>query len=167
MTRVQVLDASPDRSGGCKVDVGRGQRVGWVSSEWFSRPADERYLSLDALMASVKGRAERSRTRTVESAAVRVEASRDNAERLDLILPGAEQALQAEAKLRTNPQRRADRFFARWQEINKTGERQNPVGDMSGYRATRSAMGDMAKSLKRDPQLESILSDRTAQFGIG
>ena len=71
MTQVQVLDASPDRSGGYKVDVGRGQRVGRVSSEWFSRPADERYLSLDALMASVKGRAERSRTRTVESAAVR------------------------------------------------------------------------------------------------
>lgn len=91
MTQVQVLDASPDRSGGYKVDVGRGQRVGRVSSEWFSRPADERYLSLDVLMASVKGRAERSRTRTVESAAVRVEASRNNAERLDLILPGAEQ----------------------------------------------------------------------------
>ena len=72
MTQVQVLDATPDRSGGYKVDVGRGQRVGRVSSEWFSRPADERYMSLDGLMASVKGRAERSRTRTVESAAVRV-----------------------------------------------------------------------------------------------
>ena len=93
MTQVQVLDATPDRSGAYKVDVGRGQRVGRVSSEWLSRPADERYLSLDALMASVKGRAERSRTRTVESAAVRVEASRDNAERLDLILPGAEQPI--------------------------------------------------------------------------
>lgn len=64
MTQVQVLNASPDRSGGYKVDVGRGQRIGRVSSEWFSRPADERYLSLNALMASVKGRAERSRTRT-------------------------------------------------------------------------------------------------------
>jgi hypothetical protein len=47
MTQVQVLDASPDRSGGYKVDVGRGQRVGRVSSEWLSRPADERYLSLN------------------------------------------------------------------------------------------------------------------------
>lgn len=45
-----------------------------MSSEWFSRPADERYLSLTELMAAMKGRAERSRTRTVESAAVRVEA---------------------------------------------------------------------------------------------
>lgn len=90
MTQVQVLDVSPDRRGGYKVDVGRGQRVSRVSSEWFSRPADERYLSLDRLMAAVKGRAERSRTRTVESAAVRVEANRDDAERLDLILPGAD-----------------------------------------------------------------------------
>lgn len=90
MTQVQVLDVSPDRRGGYKVDVGRGQRVSRVSSEWFSRPADERYLSLDRLMAAVKGRAERSRTRTVESAAVRVEANREDAERLDLMLPGAD-----------------------------------------------------------------------------
>jgi hypothetical protein len=89
MNNVAVLDARRDASGGYKVDVSRGERVGRVSSEWFSRPADERYLSLSELMAAVKGRAERSRTRTVESAAVRVEASRDNAERLDLVLPGS------------------------------------------------------------------------------
>ncbi|SNS97123.1 DUF932 domain-containing protein [Sphingopyxis indica] len=89
MTQVQVLDASHDRSGGYKVDVGRGQRIGRVSSEWFSRPADQRYTSLDDLMASVKGRAERSRTRTVESAAIRVEAHRDDPERLALVLPDA------------------------------------------------------------------------------
>jgi hypothetical protein len=38
----------------------------------------------------VRGRAERSRTRTVESAAIRVEANRDDAERL---LPGEEAPL--------------------------------------------------------------------------
>lgn len=90
MSSMEVMDARPDTRGGYRVDVSRGQRIGRVSSEWFSRPDDERYLSLDELMASVKGRAERSRTRTVESAAVRVEASRDNAERLDLILPGSD-----------------------------------------------------------------------------
>ncbi len=90
MTEVEVLDARPDSRGGYKVDVSRGDRIGRVSSEWFNRPADERYLSLSELMASVKGRAERSRTRTVESAAVRVEANRDNAERLDLVLPGSD-----------------------------------------------------------------------------
>ncbi len=90
MTQVQVLDAARQGAGGYKVDVSRGERVGRVSSEWFSRPADERYLSLSDLFAAVHGRAERSRTRTVESAAIRVEASRDDAERLALMLPGSD-----------------------------------------------------------------------------
>jgi hypothetical protein len=90
MTQLNVLDAARGECGGYKVDVSRGERVGRVSSEWFSRPADERYLSLSELHAAVRGRAERSRTRTVDSAAIRVEASRDDAERLTLMLPGAE-----------------------------------------------------------------------------
>jgi len=90
MRNVEILDARPDAGAGYKVDVSRGQRVGRVSSEWFNRPDDQRYLSLDELFASVKGRSERSRTRTVESAAVRVEAGRDDAERLSLILPGSD-----------------------------------------------------------------------------
>ena len=90
MTSMETLRGRPDFSGGYKVDVSRAERVGRVSSEWFSRPADERYLSLSDLFASVRGRAERSRTRTVESAAIRVEANRDNADRLALMLPGSE-----------------------------------------------------------------------------
>ncbi len=31
-------------SGAYKVDVTRGEQIGRVSSEWFSRPNDERYL---------------------------------------------------------------------------------------------------------------------------
>ncbi len=34
---MQVLDARSDLSDGYKVDVTRGERVGRVSSEWFSR----------------------------------------------------------------------------------------------------------------------------------
>ena len=79
------------RNGGYKVDVSRGERVGRVSSEWFARPDDERYLSLSELYASVNRRSERSHTRTVESSAVRVEASRDDPERLALLLPGSDQ----------------------------------------------------------------------------
>ncbi|MET4519508.1 DUF932 domain-containing protein [Bradyrhizobium sp. I1.7.5] len=88
MTQLNVLDATRSERGGYRVDVSRGERVGRVASEWLSRPADERYLSLSELHAAVRGRAERSRTRTVESAAIRVEANRDNAERLTLMLPG-------------------------------------------------------------------------------
>ncbi len=90
MTNGEILDTARDHSGGYKVDVNRGERVGRVSSEWFSRPADERYLSLSELFSAVHGRTERSQTRTVESAAIRVEASRDDAERLALILPGSD-----------------------------------------------------------------------------
>jgi hypothetical protein len=88
MTSIEVLDAR-SVSGGYKVDVSRGQRIGRVSSEWFSRPDDQKFLSLNDLFASVRGRAERSRTRTVESAAIRVEAGRGDAERLSLVLPGS------------------------------------------------------------------------------
>ncbi|MDW4497920.1 DUF932 domain-containing protein [Sulfitobacter sp. D35] len=89
MTAIEIMNGRPE-SGGYKVDVSRGGHDGRVSSEWFSRPDDERYLSLSDLYASVKGRAQRSKTRTVESAAIRVEAHRDDPERLALILPDAE-----------------------------------------------------------------------------
>ena len=89
MTSMEILSGRRDFSGGYKVDVSRGERVGRVSSEWFLRPADERFLSLSELFASVRGRAERSRTRTVESAAIRVEATRENPDRLALMLPGS------------------------------------------------------------------------------
>lgn len=87
---MQVLDARCDTTGGYKVDVNRGERVGRVSSEWFSRPADERYLSLSELARSVRDRADRSRTCVVESALIHVEANRNDPERLALILPGTD-----------------------------------------------------------------------------
>ena len=80
-------------SNGFHVDVSRGERIGRVSSEWFSRPDDERYLNLTELYDSVKRRADRAHARTVESRAVRVEASRDDAERLSLIVPGQDQPI--------------------------------------------------------------------------
>ncbi len=84
-----ALSTSPVRQPAYRADLSRGQRIGRVSSEWFSRPADERYLSLGDLHRTVKARADRSQARTLESRAVRVEAARDNPERLALVLPGA------------------------------------------------------------------------------
>jgi Ti-type conjugative transfer relaxase TraA len=75
-------------------------------------------------------------------------------------------ALQLETELRTNPSPRADRFVERWQKLDHASQRQYQAGDISGYKATRSAMGDMAKSLERDPQLESILANRKKDLGI-
>ncbi|MBN8931035.1 MAG: DUF932 domain-containing protein, partial [Rhizobium pusense] len=78
---------------GFRVDVSRGSLNSRVSSEWFSRPDDERFLSLTELYDAVKARADRATARTVESRAVRVDASRDNAERLSLIVPGQEEPI--------------------------------------------------------------------------
>lgn len=80
-------------SAGYKVDISRGERIGRVSSEWFSRPDDERYLSFSALYAAVRARADRATGRTVETRTLRVEASRDDAERLALIVPGREESI--------------------------------------------------------------------------
>lgn len=90
MSNVDIVDAVPQARGGYRVDVSRGERIGRVSSEWFNRSDDQRYLSLSELYASVRERAERSRTRTVESAAIRVEARSDNPEHMALMLPGAD-----------------------------------------------------------------------------
>ena len=64
------------------------------------------------------------------------------------------------------PIRGADRFVERWQKLDHTSQRQYQAGDIAGYKAARSAMGDMAKSLERDPQLESILANRKQELGI-
>jgi hypothetical protein len=75
-------------------------------------------------------------------------------------------ALQLETELRTHPSRRAERFVERWQKLDQASLRQYQAGDVSGYKVTRSAMGDMARSLERDPQLESILANRKRELGI-
>ncbi|MGO7185845.1 DUF932 domain-containing protein [Rhizobium brockwellii] len=84
---------NPSARSAFKVDISRGERIGRVSSEWFSRPDDERFLSLTELYDTVRSRAERAHARTIESAAIRVEATRDNAERLALLVPGQRQAI--------------------------------------------------------------------------
>ncbi|ABS66023.1 conserved hypothetical protein [Xanthobacter versatilis] len=98
MTQISTLagqDAfgAPPVSAGYKVDISRGERIGRVSSEWFSRPGDERYLSLSELYAAVRARADRASARTVETRALRIEASRDDAERLALIVPGRDEPI--------------------------------------------------------------------------
>lgn len=75
-------------------------------------------------------------------------------------------ALQLETEIRTNPELRADRFVERWQKLKARSVAQYQGSDMSGYRATRRAMGEMAFRIERDPQLESILAGRKAALGI-
>ncbi|MEJ7933853.1 DUF932 domain-containing protein [Sphingobium sp. AN558] len=85
-----LAPASRAAAGGFKVDISRGQNVGRVSSEWFSRPEDERFLSLETLYDHVLRRRDVANTRVVESRAIRVEARTDDISSLRLLAPGAE-----------------------------------------------------------------------------
>ena len=75
-------------------------------------------------------------------------------------------ALQLETEIRTSPERRADRFVERFRELKQTGERQYAAGDYSGYRSARAEMGNMAMSLERDAQMDSLLRGRERELGI-
>ena len=83
-------------------------------------------------------------------------------------------ALQLETEIRTGrgndygltPAARADRFVERWQKLDQTSQRQYAAGDYSGYRAVRAEMGNMAMSLERDAQMESLLAGRRKDLGI-
>jgi len=75
-------------------------------------------------------------------------------------------ALQLETELRTDPRARANRFVERWQQLDRQSGDQYRRGDYTGYHASRKAMTDMARSLQRDPQLESLLATRKRDLGI-
>lgn len=64
------------------------------------------------------------------------------------------------------PVKRADRFVERWKKLSDHAERAYIAGDISTQKAMRGHMADMARSLERDPQMESILANRKQQLGI-
>ena len=69
-------------------------------------------------------------------------------------------AMQLENEMRVNPELRADVFVRRWQALDR--QRRLLLRDHETSRANRVAdrMIGMAKSLERDPQVESILRQR-------
>jgi Ti-type conjugative transfer relaxase TraA len=78
----------------------------------------------------------------------------------------AVRALQLETELRTDPAMRADRFVERWRSLEGKSQAHYRAGEMSAYRSTRAELGNMAMSLERDPQLESLLAGRKRDLGI-
>jgi len=75
-------------------------------------------------------------------------------------------AMQAEAEIRQAPQLRAVRFVQRWQTLERQHTGFDRNGDLQGQHNAKNSMGEMAKSLERDPQVESILRNRTRELGI-
>jgi hypothetical protein len=84
-----LATAQRPASAGYKVDISRGHNISRASSEWFKRPADERYLSLDTLYDRVRARADTASTHIVESKAIRVEARSNAPDHLALVVPGS------------------------------------------------------------------------------
>lgn len=76
------------------------------------------------------------------------------------------EAMGQEARVRADPNLRADRFVERWQGLNAQRDELYRAGDMTGREKIGKEMAGMAKSLERDPQVESILRDRTRDLGL-
>ena len=76
------------------------------------------------------------------------------------------EAMAQEARVRADPALRADRFVERWQQLSQDRDRLYRAGDMTGREKAGKEMAGMAKSLERDPQVESILRGRTRELGL-
>lgn len=88
-----TIDTTRTASGAYAIDPTKGQRIGRVSSEWFNRPADERFTSLTDLYSAVRSRADAAKTHIVHSSQVRVTADADNPDALTLQMPGRDDAV--------------------------------------------------------------------------
>jgi Ti-type conjugative transfer relaxase TraA len=75
-------------------------------------------------------------------------------------------AMQLEAEIRADPERRADRFVEKWQKLDRDYHAAYAKGDYDAIGRARSNLGAMAKSLERDPQMESVLRQQRDKLGL-
>jgi Ti-type conjugative transfer relaxase TraA len=75
-------------------------------------------------------------------------------------------AMQLEAEIRTGLDRKADRFIDDWQAGIRRYRMLQRTGDSDAAWQTGERLSAMAKSLERDPQIESLLRNRTKELGI-
>lgn len=78
----------------------------------------------------------------------------------------AAQAMRAETRLRIEAPARADRFVTEWQARSKELRDHKASYDQAGVKRVGAQLDEMAKSLHRDPQLESLLRNRTHDLGL-
>ena len=79
---------------------------------------------------------------------------------------GAIRAMQLEAEIRIDPAMRADRFVSDWQRLGQARTTMQRDGNTDSAKRVSGRMADMAKGLERDPQVESLLRNRTRELGI-
>jgi Ti-type conjugative transfer relaxase TraA len=80
---------------------------------------------------------------------------------------GAIRAMQLESEIRADPVQRADRFVNDWQRLGQARAVMQQGGNDNSARRVAGRMADMAKGLERDPQVESLLRNRTRELGLG
>ncbi|WP_145201528.1 Ti-type conjugative transfer relaxase TraA [Sphingobium sp. B2] len=78
----------------------------------------------------------------------------------------AVRAMQAETELRIDPFARADHFVEGWQQLRQQHAELVRDGNFRAAKTTGQQMADMAKSLERDAQLESLLGLRERELGL-
>ncbi|MGH6616677.1 Ti-type conjugative transfer relaxase TraA [Sphingomonas sp.] len=76
-------------------------------------------------------------------------------------------AMTLEAEVRIDTTQRADQFVAEWQQKTRKLQRLDRTADYDAVHRVKESMTDLAESLHRDPQLESMLRNRTKELGIG
>jgi hypothetical protein len=76
-------------------------------------------------------------------------------------------AMRLETEIRLDPDKRADRFVSRWRGLDQQRMRFADSGDHGSAKRIADSMSAMAQGLHRDPQLESVLRNRTRQLGVG
>ena len=75
--------------------------------------------------------------------------------------------LDHERAMQADPNVRADRFVERWQELSRQRQRLHGWQHDEARGKVEGQMQGLAKSLERDPQVESILRNRRQEIGIG
>jgi len=78
----------------------------------------------------------------------------------------AVRAMMLEGEVRNDPALRTDRFVEDWQKLRGQRQALNHAGDDAWMRRVRTDMSAMAKSLERDPQVESLLKKRLPELGM-
>jgi Ti-type conjugative transfer relaxase TraA len=79
---------------------------------------------------------------------------------------GAIGAMEWERRYRTEPQLRANQFVKSWRELGDRRELFERRGDEAAVQRIATQMAGLAKSLERDPQVESMLRRRTGELGL-
>jgi len=75
-------------------------------------------------------------------------------------------AMRHEAAVRSDPTLRSERFFSDWKELSAAQKKLEQKGDRAGAKHMSAKLTELAKTLERDPQVESLLRGKTHELGI-